>query len=153
MAADPDHGDLSELRVYADTPINAHGCTYAETMKLPAILYLNTGKDDYLKFAQAAERRIFDHHMLIDGIASTSEWYRTVTALDAHETCDISDQTWSWGYMLDGHRRSLWADRVERACFNAAPGAIKNDWKALQYSCRPRQGRSDRLKENAVDEA
>ncbi|MFZ0744402.1 MAG: beta-L-arabinofuranosidase domain-containing protein [Terracidiphilus sp.] len=139
VAADPDHGDLSELRVYAATPINAHGCTYAETMKLPAILYLNTGKEDYLKFAQAAERRIFDHHMLIDGIPSTSEWYRTRTSLDSHETCDISDHTWSWGYMLMATGDAIWADRIERACFNAAPGAIKNDWKALQYFSCPNQ--------------
>jgi hypothetical protein len=69
-------------------------------MKLPAILYLYTGKDEYLKFALAAERRIFDHHMLIDGIPSSTEHYRTVTSLDSHETCDIADHTWSWGYML-----------------------------------------------------
>ncbi len=139
VAADPDHGDLLALRVFATTPINSHGCTYAETMKLPAILYLNTGKNDYLKFAQAAERRIFDHHMLIDGIPSTSEWYRTRTSLDSHETCDISDHTWSWGYMLMATGDSIWADRIERACFNAAPGAIKNDWKALQYFSCPNQ--------------
>ncbi|MGA2808146.1 MAG: beta-L-arabinofuranosidase domain-containing protein [Terracidiphilus sp.] len=139
VAADPDHGDLSALRVFAATPINAHGCTYAETMKLPAILYLATGREEYLRFAQAAERRIFDHHMLIDGIPSTSEWYRTRTSLDSHETCDIADHTWSWGYMLMATGDAVWADRVERACFNAAPGAIRNDWKALQYFSCPNQ--------------
>lgn len=136
---DAEHGDLSKLRVYAATPINAHGCTYAETMKLPAILYLHTGKPEYLRFALAAERRIFDHHMLIDGIPSTSEWYRTRTSLDSHETCDIADHTWSWGYMAMATGDAIWADRIERACFNAAPGAIKNDWKALQYFSCPNQ--------------
>ena len=139
VAADPDHGDLSELRVYAATPINAHGCTYAETMKQPAILYLYTGNEEYLRFAHAAERRIFDFHMLIDGIPSTSEWYRTRTSLDSHETCDVADHTWSWGYMLMATGNPIWADRIERACFNAAPGAIKNDWKALQYFSCPNQ--------------
>jgi hypothetical protein len=133
------HGDLSALRVFADTPINAHGVTYAETMKLPAILYIYTGKKEYLRFALAAERRIFDHHMLIDGIPSTSEYYRTVTSLDSHETCDIADHTWSWGYMLMATGAAAWADRIERACFNAAPGAIKNDWKSLQYFSCPNQ--------------
>ena len=134
-----DYGDLSPMRVFAALPINSHGVTYAEIMKLPAILYLYTGKEEYLKFAHAAERRIFDHHMLIDGIPSTSEYYRTVTSLDSHETCDISDHTWSWGYMLMATGDAIWADRVERACFNAAPGAIKNDWKALQYFSCPNQ--------------
>jgi len=137
--ADDGHGDLSPLRVFAATPINAHGCTYAETMKLPAILYLHTGKPEYLEFAVAANRRIFDHHMLVDGIPSTSEWYRTVTSLDSHETCDIADHTWSWGYMLMATGDAAWADRIERACFNAAPGAIRNDWKSLQYFSCPNQ--------------
>lgn len=139
VAADPEHGDLSWMRVYGDTPINAHGVTYAETCKLPAILYNHTGKEDYLRFALAAQRRIFDFHMLIDGIPSTSEWFRTRTALDSHETCDISDHTWSWGYLMMATGNGVWGDRIERACFNAGPGAIKNDWKALQYFSCPNQ--------------
>jgi len=135
----PGYADMSELRVFAATPIDCHGVTYAEVAKLPAILYLYTGKDEYLRFAAAAERRIFDHHMLIDGIPSTTENYRTVTSLDSHETCDIADHTWSWGYLLMATGQAVWADRVERACFNAAPGAIKNDWKALQYFSCPNQ--------------
>jgi DUF1680 family protein len=138
-AGDPEFGDFSAARIYADTPINSHGVTYSETMKLPAILYLYTGKQKYLKLAQAAERRIFDHHMLIDGIPSTSEYYRTTTSLDLHETCDIADHTWSWGYQLMATGDAVWADRIERACFNAAPGAIKKDWKALQYMSCPNQ--------------
>jgi DUF1680 family protein len=139
VAADPGHGDLSWLRVSEDTPIDSHGVTYAETDKLPAILYNYTGKDEYLKFALAAQRRIFDYHMLIDGAPSTSEWYRTKTSLDSHETCDIVDHTWSWGYLLMATGDGIWADRIERACFNAGPGAIKNDWKALQYFSCPNQ--------------
>jgi hypothetical protein len=138
-AADPDKGDLSRMRVYADTPIFAHGVTYAETCKLPSILYNHTGKDEYLKFALAAQRRMFDYHMLIDGIPSTSEWFRTRTSLDSHETCDISDHTWSWGYLMMATGNGMWGDHIERACFNAGPGAIKNDWKALQYFSCPNQ--------------
>jgi hypothetical protein len=136
---DSGHGDLSELRVFADTAIDAHGCTYAETSKLPAILYMATGKPEYLDFARAAQRRIFDHHMLIDGIPSTSEYFRTTTAIDSHETCDIADHTWTWGYMLMATGEARWADNVERAVFNAAPGVLRKDWKALQYFSSPNQ--------------
>jgi hypothetical protein len=136
---DPENADLGAMRVFGDTPIDTHGETYAETSKQPAILYLYTGKQDYLKFGVAAQRRIFDHHMLIDGAPSTSEWFSTVTSLDSHETCDITDHTWSWGYYLMATGDAAWADRVERACFNAAPGAIRNDWKALQYFSCPNQ--------------
>jgi len=134
-----DGADLKADRVFANTPIDAHGVSYAEISKQPAILYMYTGKPEYLKFALAAQKRIFDHHMLIDGIPSTSEFYKTTNALDSHETCDISDHTWSWGYMLMATGDGLWGDRVERACFNAGMGAVKKDWKGVQYFSCPNQ--------------
>ena len=136
---DFESGDLHPSRVLANTPINAHGVTYIEKAKLPAILYMHTGKEEYLRYALAAQQRIFDHHMLIDGIPSTSEDYRGVTALDSHETCDISDHTWSWGYLLIATGDGVWGDRIERAIFNAGFGAIKKDWKAHQYFSCPNQ--------------
>lgn len=139
MASDDKDVDLGLLRVMSDSVIDAHGESYAETAKQPAILYLYTGKPDYLKFGLASQRRIFDYHMLIDGIPSTSEWFSTTTSLDSHETCDITDHTWSWGYYLMATGHGFWADHVERACFNAAPGAIRNDWKGVQYFSCPNQ--------------
>lgn len=139
VADEPNDGDLSVPRVEANTHIRAHGVTYAETSKLPAILYLYTGKQEYLDFAVKAQKRIFDHHMLVDGIPSTSEWYRSPNAIDAHETCCIVDHTWTWGFLLQATGDGIWADRIERACFNAGPGAIKDDWRALQYFSAPNQ--------------
>jgi DUF1680 family protein len=136
---DRESGDLHPARVFANTPINAHGVTYSEKAKLPAILYLYTGNSEYLRFALAAQQRIFDHHMLIDGIPSASESYRGTTALDAHETCDITDHTWAWGYLLQATGDGVWGDRIERACFNAGLGAIRKDWKAVQYFSCPNQ--------------
>ena len=137
--AGADGGDLSPLRVFAATPIDAHGVTYIETAKQPALLYLYTGKQEYLDYALATMRRVTDHHMLVDGIPSTSEFYRTRTSLDSHETCDITDHTWSWGYMLMATGDACWADAVERAAMNAGFGALKKDWKALQYFSCPNQ--------------
>jgi DUF1680 family protein len=139
LPGDRDAGDLHPDRVYGNTPIHAHGVTYIEQAKLPAILYLYTGNSEYLRFALAAQERIFDHHMLIDGIPSTQEDYAETSALNAHETCDISDHTWSWGYLLMATGEGLWADRIERACFNAGMGAIRKDWKAVQYFSSPNQ--------------
>jgi hypothetical protein len=137
--AEETEADLTEKRVYANEPCVAHGCTYAECSKLPAILYNATGDPEYLKFALAAQQRIFDHHMLVDGIPSTAEHLGPTTPLDSHETCDISDYTWTWGYMLMSTGDAVWADRIERACFNAGMGAIKKDWTALQYFSCPNQ--------------
>jgi hypothetical protein len=136
---DRESGDLHPDRVFANTPIHAHGVTYIEKAKLPAILYMHTGKAAYLRFALAAHERIFNHHMLIDGIPSTSEMYGQTTAVDAHEACDIVDHTWSWGYLLMATGDGVWADRIERASFNAGMGTIKKDWDAIQYFSCPNQ--------------
>jgi len=133
------HTDLAPSRVFADTPIQTHGVSYAETSKLPAILYLYTGKEEYRKFAVAAQRRIFDHHMLIDGIPSSSEGYAGTTALDEHETCDITDHAWAWTYVLQATGDGVWGDHIERACFNAHPGVTRTDWKGIQYFGSPNQ--------------
>ena len=135
----PDYCDLSSFKVYAAGPIDSHGVGYVEASKQPAILYLYTGKNEYLQFAHAAQRRVFDHHMLIDGAPSTSEWYRNKTSLDSHETCDLIDHCWSWTYMLRATGEGIWCDRIERACFNAGFGALKKDWKGLQYFSFPNQ--------------
>lgn len=128
-----DPASLSESAVESGGPIKAHGVTYAEISKLPAILYIYTGKYEYRNYAEKAQQRIFDHHMLLDGIPSTTEYFRGTTSLDSHETCDITDHTWSWSYMLAATGNGIWADRIERACFNAGFGAIRKDWKGLQY--------------------
>ena len=136
---DHESGDLNPERVYANTPIHAHGVTYIEKAKLPAILFMHTGNTEYLRFAVAAQERIFSHHMLIDGVPSTTEDYRGTGPLDGHETCDITDHTWSWGYILMATGDGVWGDRIERACFNAGLGAVKKDWTAVQYFSCPNQ--------------
>ena len=131
--------DLAPSRVFANAPVQSHGVSYAEISKLPAILYLYTGKEDYRKFVMAAQKRVFDHHMLIDGIPSSSEAYAGTTALDEHETCDITDHAWAWSYILQATGDGQYGDAIERACFNAHPGVTKPDWTGIQYFGSPNQ--------------
>lgn len=131
--------DLNPERVLGRTAIRSHGIGYTEKAKLPAILYMHTGKAEYLDFAIAAHERIDLHHMLISGLPSSAEEFWDRSPLDAHETCIISDLTWNWGYLLMATGDGKWADRIERAVFNAGLGAIKKDWKAVQYFSSPNQ--------------
>lgn len=133
------YSDLAPARVFSNTAAVGHGVSYAEQSKLPAILYLYTGKDEYVKYAVAAQNRVLDYHMLIDGIPSSSEGLAGTTALDQHETCDISDYPWSWSYLLMATGDGTWGDHIERACFNAHPGATRDDWKGIQYFSSPNQ--------------
>jgi uncharacterized protein len=127
------HTDLAPSRVYADTSPEAHGVSYAEISKLPAILYLYTGNEEYRKFVVAAQKRVFDHVLMVDGIPSSSEGFAGTTALDEHETCDITDHPWAWTYTMQATGDGLYGDHIERAIFNAHPGATRDDWKGIQY--------------------
>lgn len=133
------HTDLAPSRVFSNEPVQSHGVSYAEISKLPAILYLYTGNEHYRKFVVAAQQRVLNHHMLIDGIPSSSEGYAGTTALDEHETCDITDHAWAWTYILMATGDGTWGDHIERACFNAHPGVTKPDWTGIQYFGSPNQ--------------
>jgi hypothetical protein len=120
-------------------PSTAHGVTYNEMAKLGAVLYIHTGNEAYLHGSVEAFKKLDSFHMLIDGVNCSSEETRAVTPLESHETCDISDYSWSLGYLLMATGEAEFADKIERACFNAAPGAVNEDFTALQYFSCPNQ--------------
>jgi len=122
-----------------------HGVTFNEIAKLGAILYMYTGDEKCLKSTVNAYKKIDRDQMLIDGVCSSSEYLRGKDPLDSHETCDIADFTWSMGYLLMATGNAEYADKIERACFNAAPGAVRSDFKGLQYFSCPNQVIADRL--------
>ena len=110
-----------------------HGVTYAEMLKIPLLLYAYTGEQRYLDLAMNAERKLERDHLLPDGLYTSAEYTMGSDIDYAHETCDITDYTWSLGYFLQVTGQAEWADRLERAIFNAGLGAITKDFKALQY--------------------
>ncbi len=116
-----------------------HGVTYNESAKLGAILYLYTGNPAYLTTSVNAYKKIDQHYMLVDGVNSSTEIVRGKDPLDSHETCDISEFIWSNGYLLAATGTAEYADKIEKAAFNAAPGCVTSDFKALQYFSCPNQ--------------
>lgn len=127
-------------QMLSDAVADEHGVTYNEIAKLGAILYLHTGNKRYLAATVNAYRKIDRDHMLADGVCSSSEFLAGRDPLASHETCDIADYTWAVGYLLMATGEARYADKIEKAVFNAAPGAVKSDdFKALQYFSCPNQ--------------
>ena len=118
---------LSEHKPYQ------HGVSYNEQAKLAAIMYTYTGEKRYLDAAVNGYRKIDIYYMLIDGVHSSSEYTYGNETKQAHESCVISDYTWSMGYLLEATGESSYADKIEKACFNAALGAIGPYFKSIQY--------------------
>jgi hypothetical protein len=134
----PNH-DCAVRNLLSPRRPSEHGVTFNEIGKLGAILYAHTGDRTALRAAVAAYRKIDRHAMLVDGVNSSTEGLKGKDPLDSHETCDIADYTWSAGHLLLATGDAGYADRIERACFNAAPGAVTADFKALQYFSCPNQ--------------
>lgn len=125
--------ELNKEKCLSPDKIVIHGVTYMEMAKLPAILYSYTGKQEYLDAAVNAFAKLDRDHMLPDGCPSSNEFLAGKDPIKSHETCDITDYTWAAGYMLMTTGEAGYADRIEKAIFNAGPGAISKDFKNLQY--------------------
>jgi hypothetical protein len=116
-----------------------HGVTFNEEAKLGAMLYCATGKAEYLNAVVHGYMKLDRHALLADGLHSCSEHIRGKDPLDSHETCDITDHTWALAYLLQATGEAPYADHIERVIFNALPGAITKDFRALQYFSCPNQ--------------
>ncbi len=122
-----------------EEPLRGHGVSASEISKQAAILYLATGKKEYLDAATGAFRSLQRDHELVDGVLSSDSGLSGKEPIRQHETCVIIDYTWSLGYMLMASGDAHWADTIERAIYNAAYSVQTKDQKTLQYYGAPNQ--------------
>jgi hypothetical protein len=114
-------------------PFRVHGVTAAETLKVIAESYLHTGNAQALDLTKAAYEKVVADSLMPDGGMVSSEHLGTAAFDSLHESCDISDWSWSMGYCFMATGDAKWADIVERTIFNALPGAVSKDFKQAQY--------------------
>ncbi|MBI5294622.1 MAG: glycoside hydrolase family 127 protein [Chloroflexi bacterium] len=117
----------------SDKEQSEHGVTFNEEAKLAAMLYTATGKSKYLEAVVHGYKKLEAQARLADGLHSCSEHIHGRTALDLHETCDLTDHTWALFYLLQATDDAHYADTIEQVIFNALPGSITKDFRALQY--------------------
>ena len=126
--------DLTPSACFEEKVPFMHGVTFCEELKLPIMLYSYTSDKYYLDAAMNPARLMDRDLMLPDGVISSAEAILgNGNVINSHETCDIADLTWTLGYFLMTTGDSQWADKIEKAVFNAGMGAVTNDFKALQY--------------------
>jgi len=70
---------------------------------------------------------------MADGGIVSSEHLDRAAFYSVHESCDITDWSWSFGYLFMATGEARLADLIERTTFNALPGAVTKDFKQLQY--------------------
>jgi len=131
--ANPINEETRPVDLLKDTPIDLHGVTYNELAKLPALIYALTGDPDDLRAAVSGYERIHNHHELVTGMHSCCENFKGTGGLDSLETCDISDTTWSLGYLGKVTGDTAYFDRIERIVYNVAPSVSDEDFRGIQY--------------------
>ncbi|MGD0796746.1 MAG: beta-L-arabinofuranosidase domain-containing protein [Acidobacteriaceae bacterium] len=123
----------NEAKIRGSEPLREHGVTAAEQLKLLPMMYSYTGDAQALELAGLAYKKVVGDSLMPDGGIVSSESMGTTAFNSMHETCDITDWSWSFGYMLMASGEGQWGDRIERATFNALPGAVTKDFRQLQY--------------------
>jgi hypothetical protein len=123
----------STAKIEGPDPLRQHGVTAAEMLKILALNYLYTGDADALKLAVTAYDKVVSDSLMPDGGIVSQEFMGTSKFGSLHESCDITDWSWSMGYCLMATGDARWADLIERAIFNALPGAVTKDFKQAQY--------------------
>lgn len=116
-----------------------HAVTFHELLKLPILFYELTGDKKFLEITRNAFTKLDKHHMLPDGVASGEEGLSGKASRNTHEMCNVIDYIWTCSYMLKATRETEWADRIEKALFNAGMGGITKNFDAHQYYSAPNQ--------------
>jgi hypothetical protein len=131
--------DERDIDFVSDRVPDYHGVVYLEIVKIPALLYASTGRQAYLDEALHGVAKMERHHMLASGLPSSTEHLNGVSETAGHETCNTATLPYTYGVMLRVTGDALWADKIEKAVFNAGIGSVTRDFKAHQYFSAPNQ--------------
>jgi hypothetical protein len=140
------HGYLTDTnsfctvaKIQGRKPFGEHGVTAAEELKCLPLMYSYTGDREALRLAWRAYQKVLDNSLMPDGGIVSDEHLGPVSFYSVHESCDITDWSWSFGYMFMATGDARYADLIERTTFNALPGAVTKDFKQVQYFSAPNQ--------------
>lgn len=130
-ASDEKHSNAASM--LRDNIPYQHGVTYNEQAKLAAVMYSYTGEKKYLEAAEKGYQKLDDNFMLPDGVPASCEFTEGNETKWAHESCVLSDYTWSMGHLLEASGNGKYADKLEWAFLNGTFGAIGPHFKTFQY--------------------
>ena len=118
------------------TPIQ-HGVSFNEICKVFAMAYSWSGNKTLLQASINAFQMLADFDTQVHGVISADEPINGISPNLGTETCDVSDFSYSAQWMLRITGAAEYADRIERAVFNAGPGAVNRTFLGHLYYQSP----------------
>ena len=110
-----------------------HGVSLNEIARVPALLYLWTGKSESLQASIHLLEWADRFNGLPNGVVSAEEWISGIGPYRCTETCDIPATMWTKTWMMRITGDARWGDQVERAFLNAGPVPVSRDFKTMCY--------------------
>eukprot|EP00035_Acanthoeca_spectabilis_P029756 m.475363 g.475363 ORF g.475363 m.475363 type:complete len:782 (-) comp38181_c0_seq1:62-2407(-) len=127
----------NETAIASGGCIQSHGVSFNEIAKLFAMAYSWNGNSSYLQASVNAFEMLELFHVQVHGVNSADEQLNGIGPNFGTETCDVSDFTYSNEWMLRVTGNGLYADRTEKATFNAGAGAVNRTYLAHLYYQSP----------------
>ena len=110
-----------------------HNVIYYENIRVPALLYLFTGKQKDLKATMNALNWGEKSNLLPVGVTSGEEFHAGIGATRNIETCDISASINTFNRLLQITGDGKYGDKIETIFFNAGPAPVSRDFSTMCY--------------------
>lgn len=117
-----------------------HVVAIALNLRMPALVYTVTGKEEYLNAVIKRIRMIREKSVqLSGGVCSPSEYLGPVGATMETEYCNFTYYNITYSYMSFITGDPAYGDYMEESFYNGAQGARKKDERAIAYMSAPNQ--------------
>ena len=110
-----------------------HNVIYYENIRVPALLYLFTGKKEDLNATMNALKWGEKTNLLPVGVMSGEEFHAGIGATRNIETCDVSAAINTFNRLLQITGDQKYSDKIETIFFNAAAAPVARDFSTMCY--------------------
>ena len=110
-----------------------HNVIYYENIRVPALLYLFTGKKEDLGASLNALNWGEKTNLLPVGVTSGEEFHAGIGATRNIETCDVSAAINTFNRLLQITGDQKYSDKIEKIFFNAAAVPVARDFSTMCY--------------------
>ncbi|KAL4967873.1 uncharacterized protein BDV14DRAFT_188040 [Aspergillus stella-maris] len=110
-----------------------HGVNLAQGLRYPTVLHRLNGNDSLLEQTALAVDLVTKYQSTLAGSITGDEHLGGRSPARGSETCMSVEMMFSMAYLYQFYGVNAYADRAERAAFNALPAALSPDWWSHQY--------------------
>jgi hypothetical protein len=122
-----------------------HGVNVGQGLKAGAVINRFERNSTMVEVSRKAVDLTFKHHGAPTGSILADERLQGISPYSGSELCTTVETIYSLAYLYQSIGDNDFADRAERAAFNALPAAVMGDWWAHQYVTQPNQPSSSHM--------